>query len=59
MKLEEAMRAVQDYYELANPGEDDNFRLVEALEFLIAETKEPKYMCELGWHYCRQKRFDL
>ena len=31
----------------------------EALGTLITETKYPKYMCELAWHYCEKKRFDL
>ncbi|MBQ5952369.1 MAG: sel1 repeat family protein [Lachnospiraceae bacterium] len=55
----EAVKALHDYYDIANPTEDDDFICTEALGFLIEKTKDPKYMCELGWHYCAKKRFDL
>lgn len=59
MKVSVARQMLDEYYEISNPTEDDDFRYVEALEFLISSTKDPKYMCELAWFYCSKKRFDL
>ena len=59
MKVDEALQIIRDYYEISNPTEDDEFMLTEALGFLIEETKEPKYMCELAWYYCSKKHFEL
>ena len=59
MKNSVARQMLREYYEISNPTEDDEFRFVEALEYLIGSTKDPKYMCELGWFYCSKKRFDL
>lgn len=59
MEIAEALKISQQYYDLENPMEDDDFLLTEALGYLIEETKEPKYMIELAWHYCSKKRFDL
>ena len=55
----DALAALQTYYDNSNPTPDDEFTFTEALSFLIEETKDPKYMCELAWHYCSKKRFDL
>ena len=55
----DALIAVQEYYDTKNPTPDDEFKFTEALGYLIEETKDPKYMCELGWFYCSKKRFDL
>ena len=54
-----ALKELQDYYDTDNPTEDDEFRFTEALGYLIDQTKDPKYMYELGWFYCSKKRFDL
>lgn len=59
MKNSVARQMLTEYYEIGNPTEDDDFRFVEALEYLIGTTKDPGYMCELGWFYCSRKRFDL
>ena len=59
MDIADAMKAVQEYYDISNPTQDDEFTFTEALSFLIEETKDPKYMCEMGWYYCEKKRFDL
>lgn len=55
----EALKTLMEYYSIKNPTQDDEFWFTEALRYLIEETKEPKYMCELGWYYCSRKRFDL
>ncbi|MCR5719438.1 MAG: hypothetical protein K6F84_02635 [Lachnospiraceae bacterium] len=54
-----AMKTVQAYWDITNPSEEDDFIYTEALSYLIEETKDPKYMCEMGWFYCKKKRFDL
>ena len=54
-----AMKTVQGYWDITNPSEEDDFIYTEALSYLIEETKDPKYMCEMGWFYCKKKRFDL
>lgn len=59
MNNADALKILQDYYDTSNPTTDDEFMFTEALGYLIEETKDPKYMCELGWHYCSKKRFDL
>ena len=59
MNNADALKALQDYYDKKNPTSDDDFKFTEALGFLIEETKDPKYMTELGWYYCSKKRFDL
>lgn len=59
MDNSKALQIIQDYYDISNPTEEDEFTYTEALKFLIEKTKEPKYMCELGWYYCEKKRFDL
>lgn len=43
----DALIAVQEYYDTKNPTPDDEFKFTEALGYLIEETKDPKYMCEL------------
>ena len=55
----DALKALQEYYDVTNPAPDDEFKFTEALGYLIEETKNPKYMTELGWYYCAKKRFDL
>lgn len=59
MNNADALKALRDYYDTKNPGSDDEFKFTEALGYLIEETKDPKYMTELGWFYCSKKRFDL
>ncbi len=59
MNVADAMRSVQDFYDIPNPTADDEFMYTEALGVLIQETGEPKYMVELGWYYSGIKRFDL
>ncbi len=59
MNCADALKALQEYNDTNNPTADDEFRYTESLRYLIDETKDPKYMCELAWYYCEQKRFDL
>ncbi len=59
MNNADALKALQDYYDTDIRTSDDDFKYTEALGYLIEETKDPKYMCELAWYYCSIKRFDL
>ena len=59
MNNADALKALHDYYDTQASTADDEFKFTEALGYLIEETKDPKYMCELGWYYCSKKRFDL
>ena len=59
MKTADALKAIQDYREIQDPTEDDEFMYTEALGMLIDKTKDPKYMAELAWFYCERKRFDI
>lgn len=59
MKIEDVLRIRSDYFMTDNPTEEDEFLYTEALDMLIKETKDSKYMTELGWYYCERKRFDL
>ena len=57
MNEAQAKEILKKYYEDISNG--DGFMLVEALEFLIETTKEPRYMHELAWYYASTKRIDL
>ena len=59
MTIIEAQRILEDFYRLSNPGEEDRFLAAEALDYLIAETKDPRYMLTLGSMYYEQKQFEL
>ena len=59
MKIPEARRMIREFYRNSNPTEDDRFRFVEAMRFLIEETKSSDAMLELGGYYYDEKRFDL
>ena len=59
MTINEAHKMCRDYYDLSNPTEEDDFLLTEALSFLISETHDARYMCELGGFYYGRRRFDL
>lgn len=59
MTISEAKHIVWDFEELVTPTEDDIFMYTEALSFLIKETKDPRYMMDLGGYYYGKKIFDL
>ena len=59
MTLSEAMQIERNYYSINTPSEEDDFQFVEALSFIIAETKDPHRMLELGGWYYEERRFDL
>lgn len=55
----EAKKICRDFYDMTNPTEGDRFLFIEAMEFLIRETKNSNYMVDLGAEYYGIKRFDL
>lgn len=59
MTINEAHKICREYYEISKPDEEDDFLMTEALGFLIDETHDPRYMCELGGLYYERRRFDL
>ena len=59
MTLKEAM-AIIDKYELKSVlTEDEEFLLLEALDFMIETTKETKWMVRLGGYHYDKRNFDL
>ncbi len=59
LTIENAQSIVQTYYDLKNPSEEEDFLFVEALEYLVYETNQSRYMMELGGWYYGRKQFDL
>ena len=59
MNIKEAMQTEMDFYYIQTPTEDEIFAFTEAMGVLITETKDPRYMMELGGFYYEKKRFDL
>ena len=59
MTVEEAIRIIHSLGRKNKFTEDEEFEYTEALEFMIKETADPRYMMELGGYYYGQKIFDL
>ena len=59
MTITEAQDILHNYYDLTNPDEEERFLYMEALDFLIHETGNDRYMVELGSHYYEARQFDL
>ncbi len=59
MTTREAFKIVNDFYDKNNYTEDEEFEFIEALEFLIKETADPRCMMDLGGHYYGKRIFDL
>ena len=59
MTITEAGRIVSSFYGKSAPDEEDVFLFTEALGYLIEETKDPRYMLELGGYYYGERKFDL
>ena len=57
--LVEAQAVLDKYWEKLNHTEDEDFEAIEALQVFIEETKDPRYMMELGGMYYEWRRFDL
>lgn len=59
MDIEHAKKIVYEFGGIPEPDEDDVFMYTEALDFLIHETHDPRYMMQLGGFYYGEKHFDL
>ena len=59
MTIVEARKICREFYQLTNPNDEDEFLFVEALQFLIEETKNSDYMVDLGAFYYGKRQFDL
>ena len=59
MTILEAKKILRHFYDLSNPTEEEEFLYTEALQFLIAETKDSDHMLDLGGFYYDKREFDL
>lgn len=59
MTIKEAEKIYDKYAFKSVLSDDEEFMLIEALEFLIKETKNSRWMVELGGYYYEKKQFDL
>lgn len=59
MTIEEAKKIVDEYEYKSILTDDEEFMLIEAMEFLIEETKNTEWMVRLGGYYYDKKNFDL
>ena len=59
MTIQEARRIFKQYAYKSVITDDEEFMLIEALEFLINETKDSEWMVQLGGYYYDKKQFDL
>lgn len=59
MDITSAKKIVYEFEDIAEPSEDDVFMYTEALDYLIHETKDHRYMMTLGGFYYGAKHFDL
>lgn len=59
MTVIEAKRIKDAFYTKSAPTEEDVFLFTEAMDYLIEETKEPRYMLELGGYYYGIRNFEL
>ena len=59
MNISSAKEIVDKYGYNASINEDEEFLLMEALEYLIKETGETRWMVELGGYHYENKNYDL
>lgn len=59
MTIEEAKKMIDALMDKNNLTEDDEFELIESLEYVISKTADPRYMMELGGYYYGKRIFDL
>jgi len=57
--LADAQAVLDEYFKRNNHTEDEDFEAIEALQVFIDETKDPRYMMELGGMYYEWRNFDL
>ena len=59
MNISEAKQIINDFNDRASHTEEESFLYTEALQFLINETHETRYITELGGYYYELRDFDL
>jgi len=59
MTIKEAEQMIIDAYSNYSLPEENKMMLIEALEYLIEETHDPKHMMHLGGIYYDDRRYDL
>lgn len=59
MTITEAMAIIDEYEYKSVVTEDEEFLLLEALEFMINTTKETEWMVRLGGYHYDKRNFDL
>lgn len=59
MTIAEARRIINEYEYKSVITDDEEFLLLEALEFMIEATKETEWMVRLGGYYYEKRSFDL
>lgn len=59
MTIAEARRIINEYEYKSVITDDEEFLLLEALEFMIDATKETEWMVRLGGYYYEKRSFDL
>lgn len=59
MTVQEAQAIAEAFEKKDGPTEEEVFFYTEALDYLITETKDPRYMMQLGGYYYGIRQFDL
>lgn len=59
MTIAEANRLIDSLAGKNNLTEEEEFEYIEALDYMIKTTTEPRYMMQLGGYYYGQRTFDL
>lgn len=59
MTIAEARRIIHEYEYKSVVTDDEEFLLLEALEFMIDATKETEWMVRLGGYHYEKRNFDL
>ena len=59
MTITEAKKIYNEYIDKSVLSPDEEFMLLEAMDFLVQETKDTRWMVELGGYHYDQKNFDL
>lgn len=59
MNISEAKQIIDDFNDRASHTDQESFMYIEALQFLINETHETRYITELGGYYYELRDFDL
>ncbi|MBO4579120.1 MAG: sel1 repeat family protein [Clostridiales bacterium] len=59
MTIKEAQKIIESLGPKTDLTEDEEFEFIEALDYMIRTTSDPRYMMELGGYYYGQRSFDL